>query len=375
MVIRRLLSGPLLLLVAALGLAGCEPYLSMTDRVPAQTRKATALLPESPRYAGMVDLETVMTRVDELKTMSRSDNLRQASERLKTFLDATGMSPRTDLKAVYGALGKEAFSAVVFADLTPTQLDRYLGQASGEAGRATTYRYVPLYHLAGPEDLDDGRPADTLSLGFVQGGMIAVAMAGDRVKDMIDRYQEQETGLRASDPYMKLVEQVGHGSTAWLVGRNVLQNALRDSAEKKTEKGAAPSSRRTQTAEAGVQRVLRMWSDRVLGLSEAPSSFGEEASGKLKRLQSQVREQAVSVTLTNGTVEGELYLTMQDEASASNVADIARGTVAAMKISGEETTNLRQDFLDEVRIERNGTVVRVQFAVERERLRKTLGTA
>ncbi|MFB6231692.1 MAG: hypothetical protein ABEL04_11110 [Salinibacter sp.] len=362
-----------LLFVAAFGLAGCEPYLSMTDQVPAQTRKAAALLPESPRYAGMVDLDTAMDQVDDLGIMNLDDRLRQASgPRLQTFLDATGMDPKTDLEAMYGAVGEEGFSAVVVADLTPTQVRRYLDQAPGDAGRSTTYRGVSLFHLTDPEDTDGERPEDTLSLGFVQGGMIAAAMDEGRVKTMIDRYREQPAGLRESEPYMRLIEQVGHGSTAWLVGRNVLQSALRDTADEAAETTSAASSRRPPTAEeAGIQSVLSEWTDRVLGLSES-ASLGEEASNKIERLKSRVREQAVSITLTDGTLEGEIHLTMRDETSAANVANIAQGAVAAVKISQQESGGLRRDLLNDVTIDQRGSVVHVQFAVESEKVRQTV---
>jgi len=142
-------SALLFVLLAAVGLTGCEPYMSMTDRIPAQTRQATSLLPEAPRYAGMVDLETIMGQVDELGEMNLADSLRRTDNaRLQAFLDATGMDPETDLKAVYGAIGDgSSFSAVVFADLTPDQMDRYLNQAPDGSGRATTYRDVPVYRL------------------------------------------------------------------------------------------------------------------------------------------------------------------------------------------------------------------------------------
>lgn len=343
----------------------------MTDPVPAQTRKATLLLPESPRYAGMVDLNTAMAQVDDLGNMNLNDSLRQASgPGLQTFLDDTGMDPETDLRAVYGAVGEEGFSAVIVADLTPTQINRYLDQAPGDAGRSTTYRDVTLFHLTDPKNTNGERPEDTLSVGFVQSGMIAAAMDEGRVKNMIDRYRDQTAGLRESEPYMTLIEQVGHGSTAWLVGRNVLQNALRDTAGEAAENASAASSRRPPAAEeAGIQSVLSEWTDRVLGLSES-SSFGEEASSKIERLKSRVREQAVSVTLTDGTLEGEVYLTMRDETSAANVANIVQGAVAAAKISQEEVSGLRRDLLDDVNIDQRGSVVHVQFAVEREKLRQ-----
>lgn len=373
----RFRSSILLLLVVALGLAGCEPYMSVTDRIPAQTRQATALLPPSPRYVGMVDLETVFAELEAFTDVDVVDSLRATEPKpVRTFLDATGMNPKTDLKAVYGALGKdESFSAVVFADLTPSQIDRYLDQASGTAGRSTTYRGVPVYHLTtGRSESDEDSPdrrRDTLSMAFVRNGMIATATDAGRVEAMIDRFREQTKSFRENRHYMTLVKRVGRGSTAWLVGRDVLQSALRDSAGRK--KGASPHHSRV--GEAGLQRLLSKWSDRVLGLSDASSSFRSRTGPEVERLGSRIREQAVSLTLTGEALEGEVYLKMRDKTTASDVADIARGAVAALKLSKDELEDRHRDLLDELDIEQKGPVLRVRFAVDREHVRRATQTA
>ncbi len=378
MIARRPASWIPLLLVAALGLAGCEPYMSLTDRIPAQTRQATALLPEAPRYAGMVDLETVMGQIDALEEATWADSLRRADgSRLSTFLDATGMDPETDLKAVYGALGDDqsSFSAVVFADLTPAQVDRYLKRAPDGAGRATTYRGVSIYHLvAGKQTSGDDASPDTLSLGFVRSGMMAAAVDVGRVKAMIDRHEDGTEGFRGNESYMTLVEQVAHGSSAWLVGRDVLQTALRDSGPEGAEAGSTASSEEMPSVNgAGFQQLLSVWADRTLGLSDAPSALeGSSGGGKVEQLKSQIREQAVSFTLTDESVEGEAYLTMRDEASASRVVDVSEGAIAAFRLSEEEIDGLAKDLLEDVSIERDGPVVHVRFAVGREQFRQTM---
>ncbi len=359
----------LFLLVLALGLTGCEPYMSMTDRIPAQTRQATALLPETPRYAGMVDLETVVRQVDELGAMNLADSLRKMENaRLQTFLDATGMDPETDLKGVYGAIGDgSSFSAVVFADLSTDQMDRYLERAPNEHARATTYRDIPVYRLYAdsPED-DEAEAPDALSLAFLGNGTIAAATDAETVEAMVDRHHSETGGLRDNEPYMSLVKQVGHGTTAWLVGRDVLQTAFQDS--------ASSSSRSPEVSEAGFQQFLSSWADRVLGVSDAPSALDGSADGKVEQLQSRIREQAVSLTLTDETLDGEVYLTMRGEESATNVVEMSKGAMAAVRLSSEETDGLMGDLLEGVSIERNGPVVHVEFGVPRETLREMQGT-
>ena len=355
------------LLVLAVGLTGCEPYMSMTDRIPAQTRTATALLPDAPRYAGMVDLETVLGQVDAFGDVNLADSLRRTDNaRLRAFLDATGMDPETDLKAVYGAAGDgTSFRAVVFADLTPDQMDRYLARAPEGSGRATTYRDVPVYRLVAGSDADDGSPgADTLSLAFVDSGTLAVSKEAGGVEAMVDRHLDEAGGLRDTEAYMTLVERVGHGTTAWLVGRDVLETAFEDS--------SASSARPPEASEAGIQQLLSGWANRVLGVSDAPPAFDGAPGNKMKQLRSRVREQAVSLTLTDETLDGEVYLTMRDEESALNVVDVSKGAMAAVRLSKEKSDGLAGSLLDGVSIERDGPVVHVQFGVERDQLRRTM---
>ena len=364
----------LVFVLGALGLAGCEPYMSMTDQIPVQTRRAAALLPETPGYVGMIDVQTALTQMSELQGKSWADSLRETENpHLRAFLEATGLDLKRDIQAAYGAIeGESSFSGVLFASLTPTQLDRYLQQAPSGGGQKTTYRDVPLYHLA----LGGDEPAsDTLSVAFVEEGMLAVAMTADDVTAMVDRHRrgDVKVGLWSNDAYMTLVKRVGHGSTAWLVGRDMVQTALQDSAATE-EEGGRSGTAASRVSQAGVQRALAQWTDRVLGLSEV-SSFEGRAGAKVGRLKRRLREQALSVTLTDAALEGQVYLTMRDNASASSVVDVAEGAVAMMKLSSDDLKQRHRDLLDEIQIERDGAIVHIQFAIDRKEIRKEMRTA
>jgi hypothetical protein len=187
---------------------------------------------------------------------------------------------------------------------------------------------------------------------------------------MVDRHQAASpAGLEANTAYMRLVKRVGHGSTAWLVGRDVVETALRDSAAGTEATGEEPPSSRV--SQAGVQQALGEWADRVLGLSEV-SSFEGRAGAQVDRLKRRLREQALSVTLTDTALRGQVYLTMRDNASASSVVDVAEGAVAMMKLSSDDLDQRHRDLLDEIEIEQDGAIVRVRFALDRERVRKKM---
>lgn len=344
--------------------------MSMTDQVPAQTRQAASLLPESPRYVGMVDVGTVLQQVADLRGIDLADTVRHSGPpALRRFLETTGIDPGTDVKAAYAALeGEEAFSAVLFGSVTPEQVDQYLEQSPAGAGRATTYRDVPLYHLVFGDEGATSRSRDTLSVAFIGNGTLAVARERARVTAMVDRYRGTDGGLQSNDAYMTLVKRVGRGSTAWLVGREVVESALDDSSEGESQAAADSIDDAPQVNRAGVEQALAEWSDRVLGLSDVSSLEGR-AGDKMERLTRKLREQAVSVTLTGDALEGEVYLTMRDDASASSVVNVAEGAVAIMKLSQENLDERHRDLLEEIEISQTGSIVHIQFSLDRQKLR------
>lgn len=367
---RRIFVLGVALFTVALGVIACEPYMSMTDQMAAQTRKAAQLLPERPRYVGMVEVETVFTYLKDLTGKSFADSLRQTeSPELRQFFDATGLRPERDFNAVYGSLaGDDLVSVVIFGDVTSDQLDQYVDQVPDSVARVTSYRDVPLYHLT---MRSEERPdtSQTFTLGFVDNGTIAAGMNATQVRGMVDRYfATEDQGLRTNDAYMALIKRVGRGSASWLVGRDVVESALHD-----TARASASESRETvpKVNQAGLQQALSKWSDRVLGVSSV-SSLDGRAEQKVDQLKRRLREQAVSLSLTESTMEGEVYLTMRDPASASSVVDVAQGAVAVMKLSGDDLDQHQRDMIDEIEIDREGAIVHIRFSLDREKLRDRL---
>lgn len=346
---------------------GCEPYMSMTDQVPSQTRRATTLLPEHPTFVGMMDVASTLPQLEKLTGRTLSSRLEKVDNpSLQRFLDATGIDPVTDLEGIYGAtVDENAFTAVLFGEMTAQQLDRYLDRAPAEAGRTTTYRGVPLYHLALGERAEG---PDTVSVAFVGEGTVAAGRPARLVTDMVDRHLEGDGGLQTNEAYMTLVKRVGRNSSAWLVGRNVVEAALQDSGRISVE-ASSPNVEGQRMTKAGVEGALSQWADRVLGLSEV-STLDGQTGRRLGRLTRMLREQAVSVRLTDTALDGKAYLTMQDEASASSVVDVAEGAVAILRLSQDQLDKRHRDLLDGVEIRREGSIVHIRFSLEREMLRK-----
>jgi hypothetical protein len=77
----------------------------------------------------------------------------------------------------------------------------------------------------------------------------------------------------------------------------------------------------------------------------------------------------VSVRFTDTALEGEAYLTMQDEASASSVVDLAEGAVAILRLSQDDLDDRHRSLLDNVEINRDGAIVHVRFSLQRRLLR------
>lgn len=365
MLVRRIRMPLIALLVGSLGLAACEPYMSMTDSIPSQTRKAALLMPESPNYVGMVNVGTLLTHLDDWTGKSLADSLQRTGDPyVRQFLETTGFNLERDLDAAYGSFEEDGrLNVVLFANLSAERVDRYLEQAPSGAGRVTTYKDVPLYRLA-----IGSNTSDTLSVAFVEKGMMAVATERAQVVTMIDRHQGNERALRDNDSYVALMKRLPHESTAWLAGRDVLETALQESPP---PSDSASQDETPEVSQAGMQRALTQWSDRVLGLSEVSKLEGR-AGDRVDELRHRVREQAVSITMTDTGVDGQVYLTMRDETSASSVVDVAQGLVALSKLSGDELDERHRKLLDAVDVERHGTIVHIRFSLDRKQVRRGL---
>lgn len=365
MLVRRIRMPLIALLVGSLGLVACEPYMSMTDSIPSQTRKAALLMPESPNYVGMVNVGTLLTHLDDWTGKSLADSLQRTDDPyVRQFLETTGFNLERDLDAAYGSFEEDGrLNVVLFANLSAERVDRYLEQAPSGAGRVTTYKDVPLYRLA-----IGSNTSDTLSVAFVEKGMMAVATERAQVVTMIDRHQRNERALRDNDSYVALMKRLPHESTAWLAGRDVLETALQESPP---PSDSASQDETPEVSQAGMQRALTQWSDRVLGLSEVSELEGR-AGDRVDELRHRVREQAVSMTMTDTGVDGQVYLTMRDETSASSVVDVAQGLVALSKLSGDELDERHRKLLDAVDVERHGAIVHIRFSLDREQVRRGL---
>lgn len=365
MLVRRIRMPLIALLVGSLGLAACEPYMSMTDSIPSQTRKAALLMPESPNYVGMVNVGTLLTHLADWTGKSLADSLQRTDDPyVRQFLETTGFNLERDLDAAYGSFEEDGrLNVVLFANLSAERVDRYLEQAPSGAGRVTTYKDVPLYRLT-----IGSNTSDTLSVAFVEKGMMAVATERAQVVTMIDRHQGNERALRDNDSYVALMKRLPHESTAWLAGRDVLETALQESPP---PSDSASQDETPEVSQAGMQRALTQWSDRVLGLSEVSELEGR-AGDRVDELRHRVREQAVSITMTDTGVDGQVYLTMRDETSASSVVDVAQGLVALSKLSGDELDERHRKLLDAVDVERHGTIVHIRFSLDRKQVRRGL---
>lgn len=369
MLVRHIRLTLFVLLVGSLGLAACEPYMSMTDSIPAQTRQAALLMSEGPNYVGMVNVGTLFTQLEDWAGKSLADSLQHTDDPyVRQFLETTGFDLGRDLESAYGSFEDDGrLSVVLFANLSAERVDRYLEQAPRGAGRMTTYKDVPLYRLAIGVDA-----SDTLSVAFVEKGVMAVAAERAQVVTMIDRHRGDERALRDNQSYMALMKRLSRESTAWLAGRDVLETALQESPppSDSTAPSASPDEA-PEVSQAGMQRALTQWSDRVLGLSEVSDLEGR-AGDRVDALRNRVREQALSITLTDAGLDGQVYLTMRDEASASSVVDVAQGLVALSKLSGDDLDERHRKLLEAVDVERHGTIVRIRFSLDQEQVRRGL---
>jgi hypothetical protein len=372
----RLLVAVLALVALLVVLSGCEPYLSMTDPVTARARKATTVLPAEPRFVAMVNMHDVVDHAPGLLgNQFAADSIRAAFEngRTQEFMAETGFDPTEDLHEAYFAMtGEDAFSLVVFADVARDRLEQYVeAQTDGRIARST-YRDATVYQAqkaASDEEAtgngDDDADAEAEENGdgpafaIAEEGVYVAARTVDEVRGMVDRLRDGGRSLSANPKYMELVRRVSRGSSAWVVGSGFFEE-MRAQAER---------ARKNSTQMAGFAAALGAWSNRVLGMTETSSTAGRG----LNRLKNKVRDIAVAVTLSSEQLEGKAFFTMSDDASASDVVDVAQGAVAALRLSQDQFSESQRALLDDLQVERDGELVQVAFTLSRSVLRDLSG--
>ncbi len=305
------------LTLLALLTAGCENVQSPGE-LALQTRDALDVLPANVQTAGMINL-------DEARSSDAFDFVSggefsigriqgEHGARFEDLIAATGFDPDEDLHRVYfGIAGQGDESTpyfVAYADYDRARLDAYIDDQPDLALRRSTYADVPVYTEAGGEE--------EMAFALVNDDMI-VASSPAGVREMLDRIEAGTAGLSGDAAMMALIGRAGFPDDLWVAVRGM---------DGQHANGHDPFGEAGQLVE-----------DAVLSVGFKSDGIGVKALG----------------TPRAGTASGD-------------VADLARGTVSAMKMSAKSDPAML-DALDRVKVRETRGGVEVEAFLSEAALR------
>jgi hypothetical protein len=280
-----------LLFVASLTVLGCESGLDQPAATTPETRAATALLPADAKMTTMIDLEHVRSNGPEsIRSKMALPFANEASAeaaRLQDFLDESGLNPKRDLERIFVAAphDDQAPHFVAYGTFDPGRMEDALQSSFGDDLEPTSYRGVTLF--VAPDKGPHGHP---FALAVPNADMMLASPDRAVVESMIDRLRD---GGEPSEP-KALVRTASQGQSMWFVASNV---GAEGKAERSTTTGAS-----------------------------------SEASDRMQQLGRVLQDVAGHFSFTsNGDLDSRVILVPKTSASASDVADVARGAIAAMR--------------------------------------------
>lgn len=316
---------------ALLLIVGCGPDVTDSPPVPARTEQAMALLPADAQFAGMLDLQDLQDNGGISFSSERGVTVRfldsdltfnplstDQQERLQAFIEATGFEPGSDLHTAYVAGDStRPRSILLAAEVDRERLVQQLLDTFGTRLDTTTYRGTPIVRLQ-TDALDNA-----LRFALLDDAWIALSSDIAPLRSTIDRSLATTSTPPDDHAMTPLVRAVGGRGSAWL--------ALRD----------LPTQRLAQSAD-----------DR-----------------RMNQLARAVRDVASALHFGADGVAGTVLLTTDQD--ASDLADVVRGLVSAVKMN-EEVSDEQRQLLDQITVTAAGGEVWIEFSVPQETLARIL---
>lgn len=214
------------LLIAAVGLAGCESPLESPGELTLATRNALEVLPPGATVVGMFNAEAARSSAAFETLTGGSLAFRgldgEGAARFDAFIQATGFDPEEDLRRVYFAAieGEEAPAFVVYADYDRERLDAYVREQPDLRFERGQMGEVPVYtHRDGD---------DAMAFALVNDEML-VASSPAGVRAMIDRLAGASRSLQDDGEMMALIRRTSHPEGVWVAVRELPDHAGDDS--------------------------------------------------------------------------------------------------------------------------------------------------
>ena len=310
------------MLFAGMLIVGCENQLEAPGAMTLQTKNAVEVLPAGAQFVSMVDMQAM--HQNDLFDPFNEDLSGELHARFQEFLDATGFDPANDLHEVYLAAPDNEpdhqASIVAYATYDRDRLQAYIEQRMGETFEGDDYKGVPLYR-ATEED-------HTMVFALASDNMIVASPDEAAVEAMLDRLSGSGPALKDDPDIINLISLASSGSSAWAVFTNFDELNAED---------------------AGKDNAI---------------------ARDMQQIGRALKDVAIGVTMQDDGIEGRVFMQTKEGVSASDVADLTKGVVAAMKAESDiDEEKLR--MLDGVRVRSKSDRVQVEFFADTAMLKSS----
>ena len=330
--VNRLSSAVLGLMSFALLLIGCGDD---TPSLTPSAEEAARILPEDAQLVTRMDFQALQAESALSLSSERGITIRlldsdftfnplsaEAQARLDAFIEATGVDPTTDLESVFAALPSDSTAGsdrmpgfAIIADLDPDQLRSYLAEQTAVVSESAAYNDVTVYRMT-------NTPAAGLHFALLSDRLIAVTPTEAGLHRMIDRHQGNAPALADRAGGTRLFAESVREGPLGLVAYDL------------------PTQRMLDTVE-------------------------QVDGNRFARIGRAVRDVVATLDLQEDRVNGRLLLTTDQ--NASDLADVVRGAIAAVKTGGDLSETERA-MLDRIEVSDRDDMVTVRFDMDLEQL-------
>lgn len=326
-----IIGSALFLLLLLVVFSGCNTGMQEPTDLTAEAKRATELLPATSSYVMMMDVRHVRDNSPEGEQMF-SKMMDQAGERrarFRDFVEATGFDPKTDLNRVYLASGPdadaEATTVLLYGAFDTDKIRSYVASNAKGDVRISTDGDATLFTLAPNAMSGADLPDDGPTLAIASDELAILSGTRATVTETLGRLRNGGQALSSNDTMMPLVRRAANGQSMWFVTANLP---------------------RTDIDEVDTQSLQ-----------------GEQR--KMARVAKAVKDVAASFSFTDGgELDAVFHMNTQQDAAASDVADIIRGLAAAARQS-KSSFNDFESALDNLDVREYDESVQVSTRVSR----------
>ena len=295
------------LLIAGFGLAACQDGVAeVGGPASLKTTQALDILPANAQMVAMLDMKAARESgsLGELMQGDMSPFGKDGSGEMDRLIRLTGFDPETDVDRIYLSADPDNQSGamVIYARFDRERMERAIAEEAPEEMTRTEIEGVPAW-------IAQEQEGEAFVFALPNNEMM-VAGTEDAVRAMLNRLSSGTKGLSADSDLMALVEKARYTENAWAVVRD---------------------------------------------MTAGGTTAGADPMGQFGAL---TQSMVLSMNFAGNGMDVDAFVVPRAGAATSDVADVARGAVSAMRLQAKDTPEL-MSALDNVSVEEEGAGVRV----------------